>query len=392
MSVLDYFDGVVQVSASAGDNHLGGEDFVEVLRRLFLQKCPDLNDDTRKRLEQSSELWQVLETAKRRLGEAQSAEIRFNHGSTTLSAEIGRAEFEQAAEPLLSRLRRPLERALRDAKLSADEIDGIILVGGASRMPLIRHSVAQLFRRIPLASVNPDEAVARGAAVQAALIARDADVEETVLTDVMPFSLGTEVAQEIAPGQYVNGRFSPIIERNMPVPVSREDRFWTVYDDQNQIRINVLQGESMLAADNLKLGELLVSIPPKPKGEVGITVRFSYDINGLLEVDITNRDLNISINEVFRQNSQSLTPEEVEASRRKLAALKIHPREQQQNVYLLEKAKRLYEECLGDGRDEISRAVARFEAALNSQDEHTIRHATRRFSDLLDRYDGGWLL
>lgn len=259
-------------------------------------------------------------------------------------------------------------------------------------MPMVRQSVAQLFRRIALASVNPDEAVARGAAVQAALIARNESVEETVLTDVMPFSLGTEVVQQISETEYAEGRFAPIIERNMPVPVSREDTFWTASDNQTEIRINVLQGESMLAKENLQLGELLIKIPPKPKGEVSVKVRFSYDINGLLEVDITNRDLNIETNQVFRQNSQSLTPEELEASRRKLAELKIHPREQQQNIYLLEKAKRLYEEYLGDERPQISQAVARFEAALNTQDEQTIRRARNQFADFLSRYDGGWLL
>lgn len=392
VSVLDYFDGVVQVSASAGDNHLGGEDFVNILRQLFLQKCSSLNAQTREQLMQSSELWQTLETAKRRLGEQTAAEICFNHNNETHAATISRQEFEQAAQPLMSRLRQPLERALRDAKLSPEEIDGIILVGGASRMPMIKQSVVQLFRRIAMASVNPDEAIARGAAVQAALIARNESVEETVLTDVMPFSLGTEVVQQISETEYAEGRFAPIIERNMPVPISREETFWTVSEQQSEIKIDVLQGESMLAKENLKLGELSVKIPPKPKGEVSIQVRFSYDINGLLEVDITNRDLNIEINQIFRQNSQSLSPQELEASRRKLAALKIHPREQQQNIYLLEKAKRLYEEYLGDERPYISQAVARFEAALNTQDEQTIRRARTQFADFLERYDGGWLL
>ena len=141
-----------------------------------------------------------------------------------------------------------------DAKLHPSQIDGIILVGGATRMPMIRHSIAQLFRRIPLVSVNPDEAIARGAAVQAALIARNESVEEVVLTDVMPFSLGTEAGMDIG-DQYVTGRFFPIIERNMPVPVSRVETFITSHDGQKVISVEVLQGESMLAKENLKLGE-----------------------------------------------------------------------------------------------------------------------------------------
>ena len=391
VSVLDYFDGVVQVSASAGDNHLGGEDFVNVLRQCFLKKCTTLTSSESDKLAQNSELWQVLETAKRKLGEEMQAEIRFHYGDTVHSAVISREEFQEAATPLMGRLRQPLERALRDAKLHPSQIDGIILVGGATRMPMIRHSIAQLFRRIPLVSVNPDEAIARGAAVQAALIARNESVEEVVLTDVMPFSLGTEAGMDLG-DQYVTGRFIPIIERNMPVPVSRVETFITSHDGQKVILVDVLQGESMLAKENLKLGELSVNVPPKPKGQVSIDVRFSYDVNGLLEVDISNKDLNLHINQVFRQNSQSLTPEEIKASLIKLASLKIHPRDQQHNIYLLEKAKRLYEEFLGDNRHIIAAEVARFEAVLETQDPIVIHRAQQQFSEFLNRFDGGWLL
>lgn len=392
VSVLDYFDGVVQVSASAGDNHLGGEDFVQILRQLFLNKVSgSLKADEKEKLLQSKELWQTLETAKRNLGKDDSATITFHYQEQTLQATISRAEFEKASEPLMARLRQPLERALRDAKLSPSDIDGIITVGGATRMPMIRQSIVQLFRRVALVSVNPDEAIARGAAIQAALIARNESVEETVLTDVMPFSLGVETSHEID-GQLIGGRFAPIIERNMAVPISREQNFCTVHDNQTELLFHIYQGESMLARENLKLGEMSLKIPPKKAGEVSIDVRFSYDINGLLEVDLNNKHLNIQVNQVFQQNSQTLSPEEVAASRAKLAALKIHPREQQQNVYLLEKAKRLYEEFLGEERSHISHAVARFESALNSQDDATIKRAQKQFGEFLARYDGGWLL
>ena len=392
VSVLDYFDGVVQVSASAGDNHLGGEDFVQVLRHCFLRQCKDLSDDERAKLTDSSELWQALETAKRKLGDEMQAEIAVNVGGRMVSATVTRSEFHEAAKPLMARLRRPLERALRDAKLRPDEIDSIILVGGATRMPLIRQSIAQLFRRIVNVSVNPDEAIARGAAVQAALIARDESVEEVVLTDVMPFSLGVETSVEIENGQLVGGRFSPIIERNMPVPVSRVERYFTVNDHQDAIRFNVFQGESAVAKENLHLGSMEIKIPPRPAGEVYADVRFSYDINGLLDVDISNDDFDIRANQTFRHNSANLSEEQIQASLAKLAALKVHPREQQENVYLLEKAKRLYEEYLGDQRQTIGHALAQFERVLESQDPAAIRRAQKEFGEFLERYDGGWLL
>ena len=392
VSVLDYFDGVVQVSASAGDNHLGGEDFVQVLRHCFLRQCKELGDDERAKLTDSSELWQALETAKRKLGDKMQAEIAVNVGGRMVSATVTRNEFHEAAKPLMARLRRPLERALRDAKLRPEQIDSIILVGGATRMPLIRQSIAQLFRRIANVSVNPDEAIARGAAVQAALIARDESVEEVVLTDVMPFSLGVETGIPLENGGRIEGRFSPIIERNMPVPVSRVERYVTAFDQQTALAFEVFQGESAVARENLHLGTMEIKVPPRPAGEVYADVRFSYDINGLLDVDISNDEFDIRANQTFRHNSANLSEAEIQASLAKLAALKVHPREQQENVYLLEKAKRLYEEYLGDQRQTIGHALAQFERVLESQDPAAIRRAQKEFGEFLERYDGGWLL
>ncbi len=392
VSVLDYFDGVVQVSASAGDNHLGGEDFVQVLRLCFLGKCKELSDEERVNLSDSSELWQALETAKRKLGEEMQAEVSVNVGGRMVSALITRNEFHEASKPLMARLRQPLERALRDAKLHPDQIDSIILVGGATRMPIIRQTIAQLFGRIPKASVNPDEAIARGAAVQAALLARDSNVEEVVLTDVMPFSLGVETAEQLADGSFSSGIFSPIIERNMPVPISRVERYSTISNKQTRIDLRILQGESVMANENLELGRLEVRIPPLGAGEVSIDVRFSYDANGLLDVDVSNENLNIKLNQTFRHNSINLSEEEVQASLERLAALKVHPRDQQENIYLLEKGKRLYEEYLGEQRQAIGQAVMQFERVLESQDANAIRRAQKEFGDFLRHFDGGWLL
>lgn len=392
VSILDYFDGVVQVSASAGDNHLGGEDFIHILRQCFLQKCTTLSEAQRLVIKQNNELWQQLETAKRTLSREKFTTIEITLDNTTHTAKITQEEFLQVAQPLLQRLRQPLERALRDAKLKPNQINGIILVGGATRMPMISHSIGMLFHQIPQAGVNPDEAIARGAAIQAGLIARNQSLEEIVLTDVMPFSLGTQTNQHLNNGKIIGGRFFPIIERNMPVPISRVEYFVTSQDNQTEILVDVLQGESALAKENLNLGEIRIKVPPRPQGEIGIEVRFSYDINGLLEVDVSNPDLNIQVSQVFQQNSQNLTAEEIEISRQKLTALKIHPRDQQQNIYLLEKAKRLYAEYLGDNRHIISEAMAHFELALNSQDARIIHKAQKQFEEFLQRYDGGWLL
>lgn len=392
VSVLDYFDGVVQVSASAGDNHLGGEDFVNAVRQAFLQKCLSLSEAEQQRIKMDSSYWQIFENAKRALTQDKSVEINLNLSGKSYQAKISEEDFRQASHSLISRLRQPLERALRDAKLSPSNIDGIILVGGSTRMPIIRKAIAQWFQRLPMSAINPDEAIARGAAVQAALIARNHYVDEVVLTDVMPFSLGTQTSLQLPNGQRVNNRFAPIIERNMPVPISRVEKFVTVEDNQGKLLFTILQGESAIASENLLLGQMEIDVPKRPAGEVVIDVRFTYDINGLLEVDVTNTEHGITCNRVFQQNSQNLSEEDIKQSLARLASLKIHPREQQENIYLLEKGKRLYETYLGEERQMISEYLAYFEQALESQDESVIRKARKQFGEFLMRYDGGWLL
>ncbi|VEI58321.1 chaperone protein DnaK [Pasteurella multocida] len=392
VSILDYFDGVVQVSASAGDNHLGGEDFVQVLSHCFLKNCTTLNEKEYYKIQESNEYWQIFENAKRVLSQSKHVDICLTLDGEQHQAKVTLNEFQQASQSLLFRLRQPLERALRDARLKPNQIEGVILVGGATRMPMIRNMLGQLFQRIPQASINPDEAIARGAAVQAALIARHHCVEEIVLTDVMPFSLGTNIVRYLADGRRIEGQFAPIIERNMPVPVSRVQTFSTVTDNQTQILFEVLQGESPLAKENLRLGEMCIRIPPKPAGEIAIDVRFSYDSNGLLEVDISNQEINLQVSNIFQQNAQNLTDAQIVESRQKLTALKVHPREQEQNIYLLEKAKRLYSEYLGDNRQMISEQMGYFLCALDSQDDTQIRRAQKHFGDFLSRYDSGWLL
>lgn len=392
VSILEYFDGVVQVSASAGDNQLGGEDFVEAVQQAFLQRCSSLTEAERQQLKINHSHWQLFETAKRELSKEKSTEIQVRLDEKVHQATVSEEDFRQAAQPLVSRLRQPLERALRDAKLSPSTIDGIILVGGATRMPIIRKAIVQWFQRIPLSAINPDEAIARGAAIQAALIARNQSVDEVVLTDVMPFSLGIDTSMKLQNGHRVYDRFVPIIERNMPVPISRVERFWTVYDNQEALRFIILQGESAIASENLLLGEMLVKIPSRPAGEVSMDVRFTYDVNGLLEVDLNNAEFSITQNKVFQQNSQNLTEAEIQQALARLAALKIHPREQQENIYLIEKGKRLYEQNLGGDRQIISEYLAYFEQSLESQDENVIRKARKQFSEFLERYDSGWLL
>jgi molecular chaperone HscC len=391
VSVLEYFEGVVEVRASAGDTRLGGEDFVAVLSEHLLDKADGLSTRERERLRQRNGLWRVAEQLKRDLSDAEEAAAHFSvDGGKAIEARVSRTTFEQLAAPLLQRMRRPIERALADAKLVPSQLAEVVLVGGATRMPMVRQMVTRLFQRLPLRLINPDEAIARGAAVQAALKARDAALDEVVLTDVMPYSLGL-VTLQVMNGQRVPDVYSPLIERNTPVPVSRLGTYYTVSDDQTTVKLDVRQGESPVGSENLQVATLDVPVPPRPAGEVAIDVRFTYDVNGLLEIDVHERGTDRKINRVVQASGTALSDEQIVQTRERLKALKVHPREQAENRYVLERAKRLYEDRL-NARQRIQPLLSAFELALQAQEPRLIEARRAVLTQLLDQVDKGFVL
>jgi molecular chaperone HscC len=244
-----------------------------------------------------------------------------------------------------------------------------------------------MFGRLAPASLNPDEVVALGAAVQAGLVTRDAGLDEMVLTDVAPYSLGIDTAMQIAANQFAPGHFLPIIERNTIVPVSRMQRIFTVSDRQQILSIKVFQGEARLSADNVPLGEFTLDVPRKPAGQAGADVRFTYDINGVLEVEATAFPDGVKRAMVIEENPGVLTPEEIGERLAALAALKIHPRDQLENRTLLTRADRVYEETLGEHRQYLAAHIARFQSLLERQNAEEIAPVRRELSALLDRFD-----
>ncbi|OYQ38833.1 molecular chaperone HscC [Rhodoferax sp. TH121] len=390
VSVLEYFDGVVEVRSSAGDTRLGGEDFVAVLETLFLEKCENFSERDREQILASKALWRAAEQAKRDLTDADTVDMRLQWKDAAFTHTVSRAEFEAASDELIKRLRRPIERALSDARLAPNELSEVVLVGGASRMPLVRQTVTKLFQRLPLRTINPDETIARGAAIQAALKARDAALEEVVLTDVMPYSLGV-IISEFINGRRFGDRFSPIIERNTPVPVSRVQGYNTISDNQRQILFDIRQGESPIGSENMALGVLEIDVPPKPAGQVSVNVRISYDANGMLEVEVKDERQQLMASTIIQPAGASMGADDIAQALERLRVLKQHPRDQQENIYLLERAKRLYEDRLGEQRQWLQRWIAQFEMSLDTQDAKEVARARDEFRAALDNLDKGFV-
>ena len=386
VSILEHFDTILEVRAVAGDNFLGGEDFTMVLEELFFEKYPQFNrltldEKTLRHIHKQAEL------CKLGFSESRKSSMECKIGDEIFPLSVDLVRYESACGELLDKIRQPVKRSLSDAHIRLSDIDKVVLVGGATKSPVVRRFVSRLFKALPDTNINPDEAVALGAAVQGAMKERKDSIREVILTDVCPFTLGTEVVREWERGQYENGVFCPIIDRNTVIPASRTERLYTVHDNQTKIRINVLQGESRFAANNLSLGELTIDVPSGKAGEESVDVTYTYDINSILEVEVTVLSTGKKEKQVFCGRDVDMSEEEIKERLDTLAYLKIHPRDREENKYLLLLGERIYEESLGEKRQYIESALHKYEKALNSYDNGVIEEAKEEFKKFLEELE-----
>ncbi len=388
VSVLELFEGVIEVRAVAGDNFLGGEDFTDALMSHFLEIHgidPILID-----LRTKADIYKQAELCKIALGGSEKGKMNLILEGQGYESVISRSDFENIVERLIFRLCHPIERALRDASMHPEEINSIILVGGATRMPMVKSAVVKILKQFPCTNINPDEAIALGAAVQAALIEKNEFLQEVIMTDVCPYTLGTSFSKNIKDDKYESGYFLPIIERNTSIPVSRVERLYTIADNQTRLCIDVYQGDGRRVEHNLKIGQLEVQVPPAPKGDQAVDIRYTYDINGILEVETTVVKTGTKRRLLIESNQGGMSRDELEERMRVLESIKIHPREQTENRLLLAKGNRLYQEALGDKREYIGDLLGDFEAVLEGQNEKEVRKRARALKIKLEEIERWW--
>jgi len=311
ISILEVSDGVFEVLSTAGDTNLGGDNFDEKIINYiveYIQK--EHNHDVRKDLRAMQRIKEASEIAKIELSSQNQTEINLPYlfikpdgGVVDINLKITRSEFENMCNDLYDRIRSVCLRAMEAANLK--EVDAVVLVGGSTRMPRVRTLAKEIFGKEPLSNVNPDEAVAIGAAIQAAVI--KGEVKDIILLDVIPISLGIETN---------NGLFVKMIEANTTIPTKKTQTFTTVVDNQRAVEIHVLQGERPMAADNKSLGRFILDgIPPAPAGIPRIDVTFDIDSNGILTVTAvdaaTQKTQSIRI-----QGTTSLPKDEIERIKR----------------------------------------------------------------------------
>ncbi len=381
VSLVEYFDGVIEVHASAGDNFLGGENFLELLVRNFLKESQLDRDDLTK--EENQRVNRNIELAMHKLSREHSVELSDVISKQLKPWVMTRDRLAIIAKPLLERIKLPVEKTIRDSNVTLDEIDDVILVGGATRLSCVKSLVSRMFRRLPRSEIDPDKAVALGAGIQAGLREKQADLDDIVLTDVAPYSLGVGLVNQHDSSGRDGNRFHPIIERNTTVPVSIEHRLYTAEKGQTRIVNEIYQGESRLVKNNIFLGQLETSVPKNTDDHEPIDVRFSYDMNGLLEVDVTVVNTKEKFHLMIENSTGGLTEADIKKSRDKLAKLKFHPRDDEQNRLLLARAERFYESSNSVRRDQIGDQIGQFMMAMDSQDERQITVAKKRFEELI---------
>jgi molecular chaperone DnaK len=380
VSILDVGDGVVEVMSTSGDTHLGGDDWDERIVGWMIQEFKkdqgiDLSSD-RQALQR---LREAAEKAKIELSQLQETEINLPFvtadasGPKHLQMKLTRSRFEQLTEDLVQRVRRPVEKALADAGINTNQLDEVILVGGSSRMPMIQELVQDMTAKAPNKSVNPDEVVALGAAIQAGVLA--GDVKDVLLLDVTPLSLGLETMGAV---------MTTLIPRNTTIPTRKAEVFSTAEDSQTAVDIHVLQGERPMAADNKTLGRFrLEGIPPAPRGVPQIEVTFDIDANGILNVTAkdkaTAKEQSIQITA-----STNLTDDEVErlvqeAKRNETADRQRREMVEERNradslVYATEKSlKDLGDKVPAGDREQIEQTIADLREALKGEDTDRIK-------------------
>lgn len=386
VSIMEMFEGVMEVRATAGDNFLGGEDFVNAIVDTFFAEA-GLPAAARGDGAAMQQLTARAEAAKRLLSDQGSAPLAMTWQGKDYALALTEGRFQAISAPLLARLRAPVERALRDASIRASDIDSIVLAGGATRAPMVRQLVTRMFGRFPAMELNPDEVVARGAAVMAGLQMRDAALSEMVMTDVCPYTLGVETIHQLDNGGEIDGYLSPIIERNTVVPASRVKSYVPSHEKQKVIELNIFQGEARLVRDNIKLGSLEVPLPRTPGADRGVDVRFTYDVNGLLEVEATARGSAEVHRLVITGNAGVMSSTEIAARLAALAELKIHPRDKAENRALIAQAERVFQQLRSSEREGLGEEIGRFEQAMQSQDERIVRVARERLRKVVGFFE-----
>lgn len=381
ISIVDSFDSVMEILAVAGNNHLGGKDFNDAVAQYFC-KVNGLEMNALS-LDDKAKIYKLAEDCKISLTQIPVAMMIANIGNKQYSMALDNNKLIEISSAIFEKVALPIRKAIHDSRLSIEEIDDVILVGGSCKMPTVQAFIEKITGKKPCTDIDPDTAIAEGAGIFAGIKDRNDKLKDIILTDICPFSLGTNVLDEESGEQVM----SFIIERNSPLPTSRVELYCAAHEGQTRGRFKFYQGESRIPDRNLFLGELEVAHPAAGRGQPTCSVRMTYDINGILVVDVDTIADGKHFNKVILSRSSTMSDPDVKIALAKMEKLKISPADKEENRLLIARAERMFEEALPEERNLISEFLSRFQSALKTQNNRLIRDSAEELEAVLGRME-----
>ena len=382
VSLVDCFDTMVEIVSVAGNNRLGGDDFDRLIAEHFLREHGVARQQLR--AQEYAVLLKQAERCKKLLSEQEEVVMHAMVGDQVYESTYTMDRLFEESKALLKEIRQVIGRALKDGKMTIHDVDLVVMAGGSSKMPLIQKYIRHLFHKAPMVQGNCDELIALGLGLVCGVKERKEEIKDYILTDICPFSLGVATINEADPNR---AYMANIINRNTVLPCSRVRRFYTASDQQDYVVVEVHQGENTYAQDNLLLGKIEISVPPKPKGKEAVDVRFTYDINGILVVDTRVVSTGVVKTHII---SQKIPEAELEERVRELEKLKVHPRDLSENQQMMERLEALYQEVYPEQKEQVQQMIRTFEEFLDGQNPRQIqgyRRYLEKAVSMLEYYD-----
>ncbi|MFV0380982.1 MAG: Hsp70 family protein [Breznakia sp.] len=376
VSVVDCFENIVEIISVSGDNHLGGEDFNQAIEDFVIETHNLYNLSSK----ESAILTRHIEELKKDLSLKDESSYDLYLDDRKITISLTNESLLEIFEPLLARIKGVVKKALKDAQMSVVEVDRLIMVGGSSRLTVVQEYLEYLFEKKPEVSGDVDYLIGMGCGYVAGIKERNSQIKDKVLTDICPFSLGIEVSCS----DNRSLLFSAIIDRNTTLPCSKVERYKTNYKGQKQIEVKIYQGEESVADKNQFLGSLTVDIPQNRSEHELVDVRFTYDINGILDVDVNVVSTGEGVQKVFFTQATALSSEDIEKKTKDIKKIKMQIIEDEVLEYIIERASRIFEESIGSKREMAASIIVHTKNLKRDGKLATIEQAKIELLELLD--------
>ncbi len=380
VSIIDSFDSVMEIIAVAGNNHLGGKDINEAIYKHF---CLVNNlQESSLTSEEKAIIYRMSETTKIALSTNPIAVMSVCLNDKEYSLSLDNNALIKIAHESFERLFEPIKKALKDSRLKPTDLEAIVLVGGSCKMPTVASYIEKITGVKPCSDIDPDTAISVGAGVYSGIKRKNQQLKDVVMTDICPFSLGVDchdVNDDIV--------MSFIIDRNSMLPCSQIKSYYAIHDNQTEVNFRIYQGESIIPENNIYLGSLSIACPPTNRNAFIATCRMTYDINGILVIDVTNKD-GVTVSKTLVGNNVRLTEKEIETIKARLDNLRFSDDVDEESQLLISRAERVIEETISYERDFLMNALGVFKLTMNKGNTVEKRNAKEGFKNLLDQLEG----